>query len=189
MLLLSAPHRHTPGTTARALNAAWGYLELNMVREARRELESLSFLEQTGPIALCFRVRLNLYENRWETAERVARNAAAMFPEEHELLVQRIFALYQLNRTKDARKLLRRSPAWLHNSGLLHYDLACYEALIGDPATAHECAKAAFILRPTLKRFARRDPDLRSVLGDTCPIPESNPGCVSAGDNQRTAGA
>lgn len=148
-----------------AINSASGYLALGMTDAARHELDSLRDREQIDPLALRIRVRIHLYEGDWEAAERIARVAAFLHPADHEFVVQRIFALYQMDRPKCARRLLRRSPRWLHNSGLLHYNLACYESLIGDEATARECAKAAFTLNPALKIRAQRDPDLRGTVG------------------------
>jgi len=189
MLSITPPHRFSSSQTVRAIHSARGYLELRMTEDARRELETLSARERTDPGTILFQIRILLYEEKWQLAESMARNAYALHPEDHEFLVQRIFALYQLGHTKDARRLLRHPPRWLHNSGLLHYNLACYEALIGDVATARECAKAAFSLNPALSSRAMRDPDLRTALGDSQPLPNAILSSVTQGDTRKTDGA
>ena len=186
MLSITPPHRFSSSQTVRAIHSARGYLELRMAQDARRELETLSAHERTDPGTILFRIRILLYEEKWQLAENMARNAYALHPDDHEFIVQRIFALYQLGHTKDARKLLRLTPRWLHNSGLLHYNLACYEALIGDVATARECAKAAFALNPALSCRAKRDPDLRAALGDSQLRPNAKLSGVTQGDTRKT---
>ena len=60
----------------------------------------------------------------------------------------------------DAVKVLLSAPEWIRKTGILHYNLACYEAQLGDLTTARQCIKAAIEINSSFKKNARTDPDL-----------------------------
>ena len=77
--------------------------------------------------------------------------------------MQRAFALHQMQKGDEAARALREAPEWILRTGILHYNLACYEARLGDLATARECIDTAIQMNSEIKKNARRDPDLQAL--------------------------
>ena len=76
---------------------------------------------------------------------------------------QRAFALHQLRKMDDAAEALNGAPEWLLRTGILHYNLACYEAQLGDLSTAKQCMFRAIELNAAFKKNAQKDPDLADL--------------------------
>jgi Flp pilus assembly protein TadD len=163
MLYLANRARAHSATTQRALRAADGYLYFAMAEEALAELESISADEQNDPAVLLARIRSLLHAKRWQQAESLSREAVVSYPHEDEFTVQRAFALHQLQNERKAVEVLLSAPDWIRRTGILHYNLACYEARLGDLSTARQCIDAAIQLNAAMKRNARVDPDLRGL--------------------------
>ncbi len=155
-------HSHSP-ETQRALQAADGYLYLGMPQEALGELEGVQAPEKTNPSVLLAHVRVLLHLKDWQQAESLSGLGTTQHPEEEEFTVQRAFALHQLNQGEQAVEVLLAAPEWIRRTGILHYNLACYEARLGDLSTARQCIRAAIQLNAAMKKNARLDPDLQSL--------------------------
>ena len=144
----------------RPLLAADGYLYLGMAKQALDELESIRDDSQHASPVMRARVRVLLHLKRWAEANSLSQTGASLYPEENEFTVQRAFALHQLKKGTDAVKVLLSAPEWIRRTGILHYNLACYEAQLGDLTTARQCIKAAIEINSSFKKNARTDPDL-----------------------------
>lgn len=155
-------HSHSP-QTQRALHAADGYLYLGMPDEAFGELTGVPVPEQTDPSVLLAKVRVLLHLKRWRDAEELSLMGTNHHPDEEEFTVQRAFALHQLDKGEEAVNVLLAAPEWIRRTGILHYNLACYEARLGDLGTARQCIKAAIQLNAAMKKNARVDPDLQAL--------------------------
>jgi predicted Zn-dependent protease len=149
--------------TQRALHAADGYLYLGLADEALGELEAVPVPEQTDVAVMLARVRVLLHLRRWDDAERLSGSGVVRYPNEEEFTVQRAFALHQLNKGDEAVEVLLSAPEWIRRTGILHYNLACYEARLGDLSTARQCIRAAIQLNASMKKNARIDPDLQAL--------------------------
>lgn len=149
--------------TQRALHAADGYLYLGLPNDALSELEMVPVPETTVASVMLAKVRVLLHLKRWEEAERLSSEGAEAHPQEEEFMVQRAFALHQLNEGDKAVEVLLSAPEWIRRTGILHYNLACYEARLGDPSTARQCIRAAIQLNAAMKNNAQIDPDLQSL--------------------------
>lgn len=147
----------------RALLAADGYLYLAMPEEAIGELDELdqAFRSDRGVVRM--RVRAMLHLKRWRTAEALASEGTELYPDENEFMVQRAFALHQMKKGLDAVQVLLAAPEWIRKTGILHYNLACYEAQLGDLSTARQCIRAAIKMNSSFKKNARQDPDLQRL--------------------------
>jgi Flp pilus assembly protein TadD len=154
------PHRPE---TRRALNSADGYLFLDLPEEALRELEALDESERTEPAVLLARIRVLLHMARWRQAEILAAKGAIAHPEHDEFTVQRAFALHKLRRSEQARNVLQSAPEWIRRSGILHYNIACYEAQLGDLKTARQCIDTAIKMNAAMRKNAKADPDLQAL--------------------------
>ncbi len=163
-MLYLGNRNHTHSAEAqRALHAADGYLYLGMPDEALVELGEIPGGEQSDSAVMLARVRVLLHLKDWGRAETLSLAGASDHPQEEEFTVQRAFALHQLNKGDEAVEVLLAAPEWIRRTGILHYNLACYEARLGDLSTAKQCIRAAIQLNAAMKKNARIDPDLQAL--------------------------
>jgi tetratricopeptide (TPR) repeat protein len=162
LYLANRARAHSPDAH-RVLQAADGYLYLGMADEALAELESIGATEQDRPSVLLARIRVTLHLRQWGKAEALSRRAALAHPEEDEFTVQQAFALHQLEKGDKAVEVLLSAPEWIRRTGILHYNLACYEARLGDLKTARQCINAAIQINAAMRKNARIDPDLQGL--------------------------
>jgi predicted Zn-dependent protease len=155
-------HSHSP-QTQRALHAADGYLYLGLPEEALGELVLVPVPEHLDPSVLLAKVRVLLHLKRWNEAEELTQVGLTNHPQEEEFTVQRAFALHQQNKGEEAVNVLLAAPEWIRRTGILHYNLACYEARLGDLSTARQCIKAAIQLNAAMRKNAKVDPDLQGL--------------------------
>ncbi len=163
MLTLTNNPKQHPEATCRALQAAEGYVFFGLHRDALRELDSIPEYEQDDCDVLIARIRVLLHLGRWRKAAQLSVRGAALHNSEDEFTVQRAFALHQLNLGEQAARVLLDAPEWLRRTGILHYNLACYEARWGNLTVARQCVQAAIELNSSIKKNARQDPDLAEL--------------------------
>jgi uncharacterized protein HemY len=163
MLYLNhAPHPHSLDTR-RALQAADGYLFLNLPAEALAEIRSVKKPENGEPEVLLAQNRVLLHMGRWKQVQRLAQRASKAHPEREEFTVQQAFALHQMQKADEAVGVLESAPDWIRRTGILHYNLACYEAQLGDKNAARECINVAFKMNEAMRKNAKVDPDLQEL--------------------------
>ena len=143
MLYLNKLQPSPSAETQRALRAADGYLVLGLAAEALEELDGIAPRERGIAVVLLARIRVLLHLRQWPAAEDLSRHGAGKFPEEEEFTVQRAFSLHQMQQATEAVAVLHAAPDWIRRTGILHYNLACYEARLGNLAAARECIDAA----------------------------------------------
>lgn len=163
MIYLSSESRELSFELQRALEAVDGYLSLGMPEEALKELNEAKIHDQFETATLRSRIRVLLHLKRWKDAEALSKRGISLHPEENEFMVQRAFALHQLKRGDEAAGVILSAPPWIRQTGILHYNLACYEAKLGDIALARQCLQAALELNSGFKNNVRTDPDLRQL--------------------------
>ncbi len=163
MLYLSQQPKTQTHETQRALHAADGYLYFGMVDEALQEIESIEVSEQDESSVMLARIRLLLHKKAWRSAESLSGRGIDLHPNEGEFTVQRAFALHQMRKANLAVEVLMSAPEWIRRTGILHYNLACYEARLGSLDTARECIDAAIQINAGIKKSARLDPDLQGL--------------------------
>ena len=69
--------------------------------------------------------------------------------------------LHNFSRREVSR--LTAAPEWVRRTGILHYNLACYEARLGDLKTAKQCMSVAIQMNAAMKQNAAIDPDLAAL--------------------------
>ena len=147
----------------RAILAAQGYLELGMAAEALAEIAALPAIEIRDPDIIELRLHILMQATRWadalSTAEELIRLNADAIP----AYIHGAFALHELGRTEEARNLLLKGPSELRKDPTFHYNIGCYEAVLGNREAALNSIQASFALDETYRDFARRDPDLTLV--------------------------
>jgi tetratricopeptide (TPR) repeat protein len=161
MLYLNTRSEEQSHEMQRALLAADGYLFLGLPEEALKELHAIP--EQEDSAVMRSRIRVLLHLKDWRQAEELSEEGNVLYPEENEFLVQRAFALHQLNKGNEAIQVILGAPEWIRRTGILHYNLACYEAQLGDLGIARQCIRAAIQLNSSFKKNARKDPDLQRL--------------------------
>ena len=147
----------------RALLAAQGYLELGMVEEALAELSGVKSLEAGDPDLVELRLHIMRHGERWSEALVVAEELLRLNPSALPAYIHGAFALHELGRTADARDLLLRGPEILREDPTYHYNIGCYEAVLGNSESAKQSLERSFALDETYRDFAKKDPDLKAI--------------------------
>lgn len=147
----------------RSLSAADGYLFLGLPELALEELDEIRDAHSDDSSVLRARIRALLHMKRWRDANHLSEKGNEFYPDENEFVVQRAFALHQMKKGGEAVQVLLSAPEWLRRTGILHYNLACYEAQLGDVNTARQCIHAAIEINSAFKKNARTDPDLQRL--------------------------
>jgi predicted Zn-dependent protease len=153
----------------RAILAAQGYLELGMAEEALAELSTLTSLEGGDPDIMELRLHVLMQAKRWTEALATAQELLCIMPEAVSAYIHGAFALHELGRTEEARDLLLKGPAGLHRDPIFHYNIGCYEAVLGNRDAALHSLAESFALDETCRDFAQHDPDLEWLRQDLDP--------------------
>lgn len=144
----------------RALLAAQGYLELGMAEEALAELSSIAEIGSRDPDIIEMRLHILMQAMRWTEALATARELMELNPRAVPAYIHGAFALHELRRTAEARDFLLRGPEELRKDPTFHYNIGCYEAVLGNREAALRSLEQSFALDDTYRDFARQDPDL-----------------------------
>lgn len=149
----------------RSLLAAQGYIELEMPDEALRELDALSKEEQDREDAMQMRLFVFMRTKQWDDALKVCARLRRLCPECTTGYIHGAFCLHEMNRTLEAKQLLLTGPSSLLREPTYHYNLGCYDAVLGnlDEATRH--LEASFEMDKKFREIAKYDPDLKPVQG------------------------
>lgn len=162
-----------PSEVTRCLEAAQGYLDLGMPAEAWEELESLS-----GPAARHTTVRLaridvRMRQANWDAALSLSEELIRNEPAQLGAYISRSFCLHCLHRTGEARERLLEAPAAIQHLPTFHYNLACYEAQLGDLDQARRRLIQALHMHGAFRDLASMDPDLRPLRGELDELAEA----------------
>ena len=147
----------------RALLAAQGYLELGMVEEALSELASVPAGENADADLTELRLHILVHGKRWDEALVAAEELLRISPQAVPGYIHGAFALHELGRTAQARDLLLKGPPLLRQNPTFHYNIGCYEAVLGNRESALQSLRESFALDETYRDFAQRDPDLEGI--------------------------
>jgi tetratricopeptide (TPR) repeat protein len=150
----------------RAILAAQGYLELGMAEEALAELSSVPTSESTDPDILELRLHILMQVGNWNEALSCSEELIRLMPEDLPAYIHGAFALHELGRTREARDFLQKGPDSLRKDPTFHYNIGCYEAVLGNRGAALRSLNDSFALDQTYRDFARRDPDLALMRED-----------------------
>ena len=151
--------------TDKTLLAAQGYFELGMLDEALEELDTLPPGLQEGAEILQMRLFIHIREKRWLEALEISRTFCRLQPEETLGFIHAAFCLHELRRTAEAKAFLLAGPAALLNEATYHYNLGCYDAVLGNIEEAQAHLRTSFKLDGKFREYARTDPDLQPVWG------------------------
>jgi hypothetical protein len=143
-----------------------------MIREARVELNLIATEDQSRPDVRAVRLDLHMETKEWEKVVELGSDLARTHPESEHAWIRWAYALRELNRVADARAvLLEAEPRHGAKSAVLHYNLACYDSLLGDLTRAQKRLATACRLDQRFEAEAAVDPDLQALRNERARMP------------------
>lgn len=137
-----------------------------MVEEALAELSSHLPLETPDPDLVELRLHILMQGRRWSEALSAAEELLRISPTAVPAYIHGAFALHELGRTMEARNLLLKGPPLLRKDPTFHYNIGCYEAVLGNRDAAMQSLRESFALDESYRDFAKRDPDLEAIRSE-----------------------
>lgn len=147
----------------RLLIAAQGYSELGLPELALEELARLSDDLQHEAVVVETRLSVLMQARRFPEALPHSQELCRLQPERTAGFIHAAFCLHEMGNTHDARELLLSGPSSLKAEATYHYNLACYEAALGNLDQARAHLDVSFAMDKKLREHARTDPDLRAL--------------------------
>lgn len=147
----------------RSLLAAQGYIELEMPEEALRELDAIAGAEQGREEVLQMRLFVFMRSRRWDDALDVCARLRRDCPDCTTGYIHGAFCLHEIGRTQEAKQLLLAGPACLLGEPTYHYNLGCYDAVLGNLDEASHHLETSFRMDKKFREIAKYDPDLKAV--------------------------
>ena len=153
------------------LNAAEGWLGLGNVVEADAELKKVTPLMRSHPAVLAVRYEIYARSKHWDACVDIASAIVKLAPENSFGWIHRSYALHELKRTKEAWERLLPAVDHFPDEIVIHYNLACYECVLGNMSQAKQRLAAAFTLAQNQNCFdkwrlaALDDKDLEPLWG------------------------
>jgi len=153
----------TPDAIQGLLRPFYGYLELGMDADANDALEALPDEIKPHPLVLGARLELLMVMERWESGVILGRSLCRLFPKIFDFWFRTAFCLHAMKRTVEARDTLIAAPLPIAATALYYYNLACYEAQLGETERAKLLLKECFTEDASMKATALDDPDLEPL--------------------------
>ena len=150
--------------TRRQVRHALGYIGLGMYREAAAELDAVVAAEKPLPEVRSVRLDLCMAAKQWADAVKVGSALAGDHPACENAWIGWAYALRELQRVPEARDILLEAEK--HHGGksaVLHYNLACYDSLLGELASARARLATACRMDQRFKVESEDDPDLQAL--------------------------
>jgi predicted Zn-dependent protease len=148
---------------SRTLIAAQGYSELGMFDEALQELGTLPIDAQQDITAVEMRLMILMQAKRWKAALATGRELTQLAPDKTAGYIHSAFCLHELGKTDEARTVLLNGPPALHHEPVYHYNLACYECMLGNLDCARTHLEKSVQLDKKFRDYAKSDPDLKPL--------------------------
>ena len=147
------------------LNAAIGWLELDLPEEALRELQRLEPRQRMRRQALEIKLVAEMKAGRWNDGADTGRLLCLREPREPRFFIQAAFCLHETGDTAAARNWLMTGPSELIQDPIFHYNIACYHCVLGESTRARSHLTRAFAMNGRLREMAAKDKDL-ATLGE-----------------------
>lgn len=144
----------------RHLQAAQGFLELGLPLDANEELEQIEPEMRTLSPVLAMRVAIYQKLEAWGLMEVVAGGLCKRHPHEPEWHILWAYATRGAFSLERASGVLMNAVQRFPEEPTIHYNLACYEAQLGNLELARGRLAEAIRLEPMYREMALNDPDL-----------------------------
>ena len=144
--------------------AAQGYSELGMPEEALRQLDQLPQGVRDGVLGKEMRLGVLMQAKRFKQALPLGMEICALIPDKTIGFIHTAFCLHELGKTVQALELLLKGPDSLRTEATYYYNMACYEAVLGNLDEARLHLNVSFKMDERFKEYALDDPDLAGFL-------------------------
>ena len=147
------------------LSYVLGYLQLELVEEAREELSALSAEILATPPALAVRLEVAMADNAWDEVIALAPELVGHDASQERPWVAWAYALREGDRVAEAQETLMAGERLIKEpSPLVAYNLACYACLLGDHKEARRLLGIVFARDKSWRAVARDDADLAPLF-------------------------
>ncbi len=109
------------------------------------------------------RLSVLMQAKRFKEALPHSQELCRLQPERTAGFIHAAFCLHELGNTHGARELLLSGPSSLKAEPTYHYNLACYEAALGNLDQARAHLDVSFAMDKKLRDHAKDDPDLQAL--------------------------
>jgi predicted Zn-dependent protease len=147
----------------RKLAAAQGYCELGMFADAAGELENID--SDLAHLPLVMNIRLQIYAGmqRWNSMEVLAKGLVESDPDEIQWIISWAYATRRTESISAAKEILLAAVRAFPAEAIVHYNLGCYDAQLGDTVAAMEHLARCFSINAQYRKLALEDEDLKSI--------------------------
>jgi tetratricopeptide (TPR) repeat protein len=156
-------------STVRRLEYATGFIELGLLNEASEELELIEGEDRLSGEVMTVRGNLYMAAKNWDLLIAVSRELARQCPKIDQGWIHYAYALRELGRIAEAKAVLLQAEPLHAKCAALHYNMACYECLLGDIPEARRRLSVACKMGNEWKKAALTDPDLKAMWDDVAP--------------------
>ena len=142
-------------------DAARGYAELGMYRDANEELEKIDPFLRPAPEVLAVRIEIYRGLEKWELMTELTRRLTEFEPENPQWPVSLAYATRHENSIKAAKEILLNAERKFPKEAVIKYNLACYCCQLAEIGSAKNYLEKAFEIDLNWRLKALDDEDLR----------------------------
>lgn len=146
--------------TRRQLRYAEGYLTLGLREEAAQALDEIAEAEAEASEVLVLRLALHTERGEWARAARAGKVLCEREPQTAAYWIQGAYAARRDKGLTEAREMLMRGVGLHPREAVFHFNLACYEAQLGNLDDARVFLETACGLDESFRELAKTDDDL-----------------------------
>ena len=150
-------------STVTRLRYAAGFVELGLHAEAGAELDAIQTSDQDSLAVLALRAHLCSETKNWSGAAALGATLCHRDPAEPGHWIQWAYAVRRSKDIPSAREILLTAVARHPREPILYFNLACYEAQLGNLPAARSLLRNACSLLPDCRAMALEDSDLTSL--------------------------
>ncbi len=145
------------------LRSACSYIELGMFEEAQAELEEIDPFCRHLREVLAARIPIYRALAKWDLMAIVAKQLTEWSPEEPANFVDWAYATRRAESMHSAHAILSRAAELHPEHGMIQFNLACYDAQLGNIDRAKMHLSRAIKADPKFSLMAIDDPDLEAL--------------------------
>ncbi|MGI8957338.1 MAG: tetratricopeptide repeat protein [Chthoniobacterales bacterium] len=145
------------------LRSAHGYVELGMFDDANAALEEIDPFCRHLPEVLVARVAIYHGLKNWELLAVVAKKLVEWNPGDPGHFIDLAYATRRAESIQAAHAILKRAERLHSKEPTIQFNLACYEAQLGNLVQAKVHLEQATRIEPKFRSKALDDPDLKPI--------------------------
>lgn len=153
-----------PIPTSKHLSYAQGFIELGLLEDAANELEKVAFEDRlTAPVLLA-RLELYMAAKQWDMVEAMAKPLVKIPNVDEGVWIHWAYAVRRLRGVAEAKDILLKAESTHGKTcGVLQFNLACYECVLGNLEEARQRLRKACKLDKRFKVAALDESDLKGL--------------------------